>query len=201
MDVILAENPLYLRVQEFQAAVRLQHVGCAICKYLLESRRYGEPAFVFDRHRKRVTGKDVDALEYVRITVVERRQVSHICHVRLKNIVYRFGKRLATKKSLGRRFVQRIGILFFQPSPGHADGHCIWQGRGRRRTNRACSPRNISIPYLTNDLTRCPRIVRVFSLPVCSCGSSSSCRFLCPVIRRRSARNRLDRLSRLFLCR
>jgi hypothetical protein len=165
MNVILAEKLLYLRVQEFQSAVRLQHVECAICKYLPECHRYGEPSFVFDRYGKRVARRNVDAREYVGITVVERRQIYlHVCQFRLKNIYYYFRKRAVTEKPSDRRFLQHTWILFFPAisQPLSLATCCICQGRGRRRKTRTCTLRSTSIPYLTNNPNRRPRIVRTF---------------------------------------
>jgi hypothetical protein len=67
---VLFKQLLHLDVVEFRTAIRLQHVGDGLGKYLFERRRHRRPSLVFDRYGERVSREHVYTDEYVGVTVV-----------------------------------------------------------------------------------------------------------------------------------
>jgi hypothetical protein len=100
---------LYLDVVEFRTAIRLQLVGDALGRYLFERRRHRRPSLVFDGHGERVSREHVDAGEYVGVTVVTGRQISHVLKIDLEQIVDSFSECFTAREFLHDRFVQRVG--------------------------------------------------------------------------------------------
>jgi hypothetical protein len=146
MNVVLAEHVLNVRVKEFQSAIGLHHVRNAFREYPLERVSHRRSAFIFDGYGESVPREHVDAGKYVSISVVTRRQISHVGEIGLKQIVYAFGERPSTGKFSNRRFVQGVWILRFQPPFHRFHGRsAVPSQREGRRTNRARLIRNTPI--------------------------------------------------------
>jgi hypothetical protein len=98
------ENVTNVRVREFQSAIGLKHVRNAFRKYPVECVGHHRSAFIFDGYGESVPREHVDVGKYISISVVARRQISHVGEIGLKQIVYAFGERPPTGKFSNRRF-------------------------------------------------------------------------------------------------